>query len=272
MGSEGVAGEHPASSHAGSRGGLGRAIPLGLVAAGLALVACAPGGTPQAGQAAQNATIVARADSFMEELAGPQFSRLSRAQRWRAVASLGTGLPPSGFTAAALPEPHSTGAGLLQAYCTQCHWLPTPQMHSAAEWPILLRRMELRMNLLESRVNGPFLQRVGGDQLRSAVQFRSLPTGEQIDSLGAYLTRNALPVAKAGDVPSGPEAAVFIGRCTVCHQTPSPRAHTAAEWGEVVPRMQQNMRLMQVDTLTTDQLNGIESFLKAHAARGRGAD
>jgi cytochrome c5 len=240
--------------------------------AGLALVACARGGAPQAAQSTQNGTIVARADSFMEELGGPQFAQLSRAQRWRAVASLGTGLPPAGFTAAALPEPHSTGAGLLQAYCTQCHWLPTPQMHSAVEWPILLRRMELRMSLLEGRVNGPFLQRVGGEQLRSAVTFRSLPTGEQIDSLRAYLTRNALPVAKAGEIPSGPEAAVFVSRCTVCHQTPSPKAHTASEWSEVVPRMQQNMHLMQVDTLTTDQLSGIESFLKAHAARGRGAD
>ena len=267
MGSEGVTGEHPASSRTGGRGGARWAVPLGLAVACLALAACGPGGTSQAGQGAQNATIVARADSFMEELAGPQFSRLSRAQRWRAVASLGTGLPPSGFTAAALPEPHSTGAGLLQAYCTQCHWLPTPQMHSAAEWPILLRRMELRMNLLESRVNGPFLQRVGGEQLRSAVQYRTLPTGEQIDSLQAYLTRNALPVAKAGEIPSGPEAALFVDHCTVCHQTPSPRAHTAPEWGGVVMRMQQNMRLMQVDTLTTDQLNGIESFLKAHAAR-----
>jgi hypothetical protein len=265
MGSEEVAEEHPASAATVSGAGLGRVIPLGLAVAAMALTACAPGGSPQAGSSTQNATIVARSDSFISELGGSQFAQLSRAQRWRAVASLGTGLPPTGFAPGDLPEPKSTGAGLLQAYCVQCHELPTPQMHSAVEWPILLRRMVLRMDLLEKRVEGPFLQRIGGEQLRSAVTFRSVPTQEQLDSLTAYLTRNALPVAKPGQIPSGAQASLFESKCTVCHQTPSPKAHTASEWTQVVPRMQHNMRLMRVDTLSTEQLDTIESFLKANA-------
>jgi cytochrome c5 len=263
------------SSRRGPHRARGWGLPLGvaasgLVLAGLVLGGCAPGGTSTGEQASSDKMIVPRADSFIVDLAGPQFARLSQAQRWRAVASLGTGLPPSGFEASDLPEPRSTGAGLLQAYCVQCHWLPTPQMHSAMEWPILLRRMALRMSLLEKRVQGPFLERVGGEALRSAVTFRSVPTADQLDSLQAYLTRNALPVAKSGEIPAGAEAALFRTRCTVCHQTPSPRAHTAAGWGEVVPRMQQNMRLMQVDTLTTKDADGILSFLRAHAAAGGG--
>lgn len=245
-------------------------ILLGMVAVGTVLLGCTGGGEATAGQSAQGATIVARSDSFMEELAGPQFARLSRAQRFRAVASLGTGLPPKGFTPEDLPEPQSTGAGLLQAYCTQCHWLPTPQMHSAAEWPILLRRMALRMSLLERRVQGPFLQRVGGENLSSAVKFRSVPTTEQLDSLSAYLTRNALPAAEPGQLPSGSGASLFESKCSVCHETPSPAAHTAEAWQAVVTRMQQNMRLMQVDTLATADMQTIETFLGSHASGGGG--
>ncbi len=266
MAREGVSEEHPVPSSGGGKIRWWAAMVLGLTVVGGVAVACGQGGQGT-DQSVQNATIVAHADSFIEDLAGPQFSRLSRAQRWRAVASLGTGLPPSGFTPDSLPETGSTGAGLLQAYCTQCHWLPTPQMHSAAEWPILLRRMVLRMNLLEHRVNGPFLQRIGGEQMRSAVTFRSVPSEDQLDSLRVYLTRNALPVAKPGEVPSGSQATLFQSRCTVCHQTPSPKAHTAAQWPSVLSRMQSNMNLMQVDTLSTDQLDSIAAFLKAHARR-----
>lgn len=248
----------------------GRAVPVvvawGLLALAGGLAACGGGGGPAPATSGDDALIVARADSFMEELAGPQFAALSQAQRWRAVASLGTGLPPSGFTPADLPEPNSTGAGLLQAYCTQCHWLPTPRMHSADEWPILLRRMVLRMNLLEGRVHGPFLSRVGGDALRSAVTFRSMPSEEQLDTLQAYLTRNALPVARAGEVGTGERASLFLEKCTVCHQTPSPGAHPAAVWDTLVPRMQKNMRLMQVDTLTTAQMRTIQAYLGEHGA------
>jgi cytochrome c5 len=270
MGTEGSSEERSSSPRGWGMRALAGAVPLSLAFAGAVLVGCSGAGTQAAGEAAQNATIIARSDSFMEELAGPQFSRLSRAQRWRAVASLGTGLPPKGFEPGDLPESGSTGAGLLQAYCTQCHWLPTPQMHSATEWPILLRRMVLRMSLLERRVDGPFLKRVGGEELRSAVTFRSVPSADQLDSLQAYLTRNALPVAKPGELPTGAEASLFESKCTVCHQTPSPKAHTAAGWDRVVPRMQNNMRMMEVDTLTDQQIQTIEAFLRTHAARGGG--
>lgn len=232
----------------------------------LALGACSRSRAADPGPTARDDTIVARADSFMGELAGPPFATLSPVQRWKVVASIGRGLTPSGFTAADLPEPHSTGAGYVEVYCTQCHWLPTPQLHSAAEWPDLVRGMVLRMRLVQRRVRGPLLERVGREGIQPTVRYVTVPDAEQVDSIRAYLVRNALPVARPGEIPAGRRGALFEARCSVCHQTPSPKAHTAAEWKNVVPRMQENMRLARADTLTTAQMRAIEALLVSRAA------
>ena len=55
-------------------------------------------------------------------------------------------LPP-GLTAASLPEAHSPGAVLLSHYCTQCHNLPGPDRHTAAEWRDLAPRMFMLMDV-----------------------------------------------------------------------------------------------------------------------------
>lgn len=243
----------------------GVAAGLGLLL-GAALAGCAGSSSSGAVQDRATGLVVAQADSFMAELAGGPFADMSRGQRWRAVASLGTGLPPSGFETSDLPEPESTGPGLLHAYCTQCHWLPTPQMHSADEWPVLLRRMVLRMQVLEHRVKGPLLDRVGGESMEASVMYRSLPSEAEMDTLTAYLTRNALPVASPGELPATEEAGVFVDRCSACHETPSPAAHTAGEWSGVLARMQDNMRNMRVDTLSERELDRIRTFLEAHAS------
>jgi len=243
----------------------GSAVGLCLLLAA-AVSACAGSGSSGAGRDGTTGLVVAQADSFMSELAGTPFASMSRGQRWRAVASLGTGLPPSGFEISDLPEPGSTGPGLLHAYCTQCHWLPTPRMHSADEWPILLRRMVLRMQVLEHRVSGPLLDRVGGESLEASVMYRSLPSEAEMDTLTAYLTRNALPVAAPGELPATEEAAYFVDECSRCHETPSPAAHTAAAWDSLLLRMQDNMRAMRVDTLNARRMDRIRTFLEAHAS------
>src|SRR5512139_4352060 len=56
------------------------------------------------------------------------------------------GFPP-GSDPASLPELHSEGAQLLQAYCAQCHELPGPGLHTADEWPAVVRRMNMRMQM-----------------------------------------------------------------------------------------------------------------------------
>lgn len=55
---------------------------------------------------------------------------------------------PTGIDEADLPEPKSQGAQLLVRYCTQCHDLPPPVLHTSTEWPMVLARMERRMEMM----------------------------------------------------------------------------------------------------------------------------
>jgi hypothetical protein len=53
-------------------------------------------------------------------------------------------LPPS-VEPRQLPEPRSEGARLTVRYCVQCHYLPSPQMHTAERWDSVVARMVWRM-------------------------------------------------------------------------------------------------------------------------------
>ena len=54
--------------------------------------------------------------------------------------------------------------------------------------------------------------------------------------------------------------------CSVCHETPSPRAHTAEGWAQVVARMRANMEIMGLQGLTDDQTDRIIAYLRGRAA------
>lgn len=237
------------------------AVVTALVASLFVLVSCTPSAEEDGREAAVDSAALAGADEILSEVAGPQFDRLNIAQRWRAVASLGTGLPPRNLERSSLPEPNSTGAGLLEVYCTQCHWLPSPQMHSASEWDILLRRMLLRARLLKGRLEGEHVP----EELTLRGRFRLVPTPDHLDSLSVYLERNALPVVDRGALPQTEAAERFVEVCSTCHQTPAPDAHPASEWGGVVERMQANMRLMEVDTLSRPEKDQVLGFLEDQA-------
>ncbi len=60
---------------------------------------------------------------------------------------MGDQLPP-GIDAADLPDPQSQGALLLTRYCTQCHDLPPPALHTSDEWPKVFARMDRRMTMM----------------------------------------------------------------------------------------------------------------------------
>lgn len=60
---------------------------------------------------------------------------------------MGDSFPP-GVQRADLPEPESRGADLLGRYCTACHGLPSPGLHTADEWPGVVERMQQNMRSL----------------------------------------------------------------------------------------------------------------------------
>jgi len=215
----------------------------------------------------QQSVDVAVVDSVLAELGGPLTAGLERGHRWRMISSIGVGLPPRNFQPEDLPEAGSRGAGLLQVYCIQCHWLPTPQMHSAAEWPILVRRNLLRMEQLNNRLGGPMTTGLVGETVMSGYQNPEVPSGADVDTLIAYLQTYALPVAQASELTAGTGRELFIRRCSVCHETPSPRAHTSTGWDRVVAQMQANMAIGDVTPLSNSELDAITSYLRERAVR-----
>jgi cytochrome c5 len=153
-------------------------------------------------------------------------------------------LPPAGTRPDDLPDPQSAGAGAIVAYCTACHALPSPAMHSATDWPGVVRRMWLRMDLLDPRHEVP----IPG-------------LGERIVLLD-YLTGNALRVS-TGNLPDAPGRDLFEATCHQCHELPDPRQHSAQDWYVVVRRMNQHSRDILGRELTASQIDGITRYLSA---------
>jgi len=210
---------------------------------------------------------LAMVDSVMSELGGTLTARMERGQRWRMIASIGVGLPPREFTGDDLPESGSRGAGLVQVYCIQCHWLPTPTMHSADEWRIILPRMYLRAQQLEDRLGGPLTTGMVGDVVMSGYESAAVPSPADADTLLAYMQRYAMQTADRAQLPSGPGRDLFVQKCSTCHETPAPSAHTVTGWERLVNQMQEYMRLTDLEPLSGQEVDQITAYLRAGARR-----
>lgn len=237
---------------------------LTVVFAALVLTSCGdPGGTSGA---VADSVQLDRADEVLRELGGELTAGLSQPTRWRLISSVGVGLPPPGFRREQLPDAQARPAALLQVYCTQCHGLPTPVMHSADEWPTLVRRMEARSRTLRHRMGGPHLQGALGERLLRGLTASFVPSPADRDSLLRYLQAHALPVVPESELPDTQEGRLYVERCAICHEAPDPAAHTPEEWArEVVPRMQTNMATSGLPTLTDREFEVVVDFLRREA-------
>ncbi len=165
----------------------------------------------------------------------------------RLLAAARIALPPEGLAAESLPEPTAIGAGLLGRYCVQCHALPAPAMHSALDWPIVLRRMWVRIDMMHGELG-----------------LQSPPAPARLQ-LTRYLTSHALPAGSR--LPAGPSRELFAATCSRCHAIPDPRAHAAADWPGVVLRMEQNMVRMRVSVPSREQSQQIMTYLDGASRR-----
>lgn len=129
-------------------------------------------------------------------------------------------------------------------FCAQCHNLPTPAMHSATDWPSIVRRMWLRMEWLPATLSV------------------KVPTMAERFAMLDYLTTNALKVS-AANLPAGAGRESFELVCSRCHALPDPRMHSPADWPAVFSRMQQNMERMKVAPLTRSQTSDILLYLQS---------
>jgi cytochrome c553 len=159
------------------------------------------------------------------------------------LATAKIGLPPPGITATDLPDPGSPGANLTATYCAQCHDLPSPAMHSATDWPSVVRRMWLRMERLPE---GRHIQ---------------VPDEGGRATMLTYLINNALKVS-GSSLPPGRGRAEFAMMCSRCHALPDPRVHSSQDWLAVYLRMERNMERMNVSAPTQAQTGEILAYLQ----------
>lgn len=236
----------------------GTRVTVAIVAVTLSLVGCAPQDDADTAQE----TEVAAFNELLADLVGPQAEQLSDGQRWRLVASTGTGLPPSSYRLADLPEPDARGAALQQVYCVQCHGLASPRMHTAEEWPILLRRMFMRARTLEDRLGGSRIEGTVSEMLMAGLQSANIPTPEDEDSLVAYFIRHGLPAAEPGEIGDEPEARLYTEVCSRCHEVPSPTAHGPEGAEALVARMIGMMDILGMESPDASQREQLVDYLR----------
>ena len=120
---------------------------------------------------------------------------------------------PPGLMPEQLPDAGGQAALLMQNYCTQCHELPGPGRHTAEEWPQVLDRMLVIMDVAD---------RFGG--LLGDIK---TPSSSERDQLRNYLVLHALkPLAQT---PQGAGANAFENHCSACHVLPDP-AQYGVDW------------------------------------------
>jgi len=192
---------------------------IGATGVALGLAACAPEATPASDQqeppAAENLILAA------------------------AMVNMPAGLP-----ATDLPDPGSQGAQLTTQYCAQaCHGLPAPSAHSSVDWPVVLRRMWLRMSSLDT-----------------AYQV-AVPTAAERVVILDYMLANALQVT-ADLLPDAPGRLLFAQKCGACHGLPDPSQHSPDDWVGVVRRMNTRMERLLGTVLSQDEMQRIVLYLE----------
>lgn len=188
----------------------------------------------------------------------PAVAQMSGDMREMMQRMMGDILPP-GIDPKLLPDNQSRGAHLLEQYCTQCHHLPGPGMHTAAEWPAVVARMEGRMRMMSGGMMGRGMMGNGMMGVR-------VPGAAELDILLAYLQEHAQKplTAHYPDLDS-PAGRAFRATCAQCHALPDPTQHTPSEWPGVVGRMQRNMAVMGKPVPDRATIEAIVGFLQRHA-------
>jgi cytochrome c5 len=163
------------------------------------------------------------------------------------LASARVALPPEGVRLEDLPDPTSEGAQFVARYCTECHALATPQVHSAADWPPIVRRMWLRIEGLDPSYGA------------------ANPTSAERVVLLRYLMEHGLEVHRTA-LPDEPGRDTFASACGRCHGLPSPDSHAREEWADVVVRMSALTASMVGAALSQEEIQLITQYLELVAS------
>jgi len=174
-------------------------------------------------------------------------------------------LPPA-IEPRELPEPRAEGARLTARYCVQCHYLPNPQMHTAAKWKPIVERMVWRM---QGKGNL-------GELMKEMMADIRAPSEPEIAVLTRYLQKHGQKEIDPGHPALTSTAGqMFSIACSQCHALPDPRRHSAREWPAVVERMKRHMTwanvvvgVSELRTLPELKTEEIVRFLQRYARAG----
>ena len=156
-------------------------------------------------------------DSGMK--AGQMTGQNSMQQMTRTMMS---GVVPAGIKPGNLPAPGSEGAKLVARYCVQCHNLPSPLMHSAAEWPGVAARMFQRMKMCSRMSSMGMMQNMGGMGMMKGTQGGAsgngmmgmmnvrAPSAKEQQIIVSYLKDHSLKSIQPGDLPTPKRAQGFV--------------------------------------------------------------
>lgn len=160
---------------------------------------------------------------------------------------------PGGLTARELPDAKSKGAQLFASYCSKCHSLPSPRMHSSSDWPMRFEKM------LDHSVM------IAG----TAPDSKMMPANNEKTEILAYLQKNGfVGLAAYAPLLTEPDGFNVAWYCSSCHAVPDPvqfRAIdatqlTAKEWGLIVDRMNTYRKKQGREILSDSDKNSIVDF------------
>lgn len=176
---------------------------------------------------------------------------MDRSQMREMMQRMMPGMLPPEIRPEDLPDPNSRRAKLLDRYCSQCHNLPSPAMHSAEEWPQVANRMFMRMSTM------------------SGMMGIESPSSEEQQAIVSYLRANSMKSISPDMLPSPQSqgAILFKEICSQCHALPDPNLHTVEEWPKVVERMRNNMQFMGKRVITDQEKQDIVGYLSAYARK-----
>jgi cytochrome c5 len=158
---------------------------------------------------------------------------------------------PPGMPVEQLPQASHPGALLMQSYCAQCHNLPGPGHHTAAEWPPVLEKMNTLMEV-SSRFGG-LLGRVKEPSQSERLQIQE------------YLLGNALqPMAASAGGLGGNS---YQYNCSGCHALPDPTQHRRDEWPAIMARMARNREVMKRPPLSPETQLTILATLQSESSQ-----
>jgi cytochrome c2 len=169
---------------------------------------------------------------------------------------MGDMLPPP-MDPGLLSDPDSQGARLLRQFCTQCHYLPGPGLHTAIEWPAVVQRMDRRMQMMSR--HGMMMGRI------------KAPDEQELATLLGYLQAHAQKPLATRLAPSleTPAGKAFRSVCSQCHTLPDPGQHNAKGWPGVVERMKGYMKSMGKQVPDEETQKVILGFLQRNAYSGK---